>query len=252
MPLDLYQRLHMVHRCWRLRFRSEAPSIRYARRATLANCTALDIGARRGVYSIYLSRAVGPGGRVVAFEAQPELGEYLAAVKESFRLDNLTVVNTGLSSQQAMLLMRRSAPGSGAASFHGWADEGQQEIDVPVVKLDDYDDAHEIGPVHFIRCSVQRHEFDVFSGAARLLARDKPTLLFRCHEFEARKGDVFRLLTKLGYDGYFLYVSRADHGRLFGNGGGQLVPHDQEAAYPYLHPNERHRYYVFVPAGKQP
>ncbi|MBT8086884.1 MAG: FkbM family methyltransferase [Gammaproteobacteria bacterium] len=252
MPLDLYQRLHMVHRCWRLRFKSEAPAIRYTRNAALANCTALDIGAHRGVYSIYLSRAVGPGGRVIAFEAQPELGEHLAAVRESFGLGNLTVVNEGLSSQQGTLLMRRHAPGARAASFHKWADEGRQEIAVPVMKLDDYAKAHDIGPVSFIRCSVQGHELDVFSGGARLLARDKPALLFRCHEFAARKGDLFELLTGLGFDGYFFYVTRADHRSPLRRGRAQLVPCDQEAAYPYLHPDVRHRYYLFVPAGRQP
>lgn len=252
MPLTVYQRLHMVHRCWRLRFKSEAPEIRYVRQANLDAGTALDIGASHGVYSIYLSRVVGPSGRVVAFEAQPELGEHLAGVKKSFRLDNLTIVGNGLSSQEGTLLMRRNAPGSPAASFHNWADEGHEEISIPVLKLDDYDAAHNIGPVRFIKCDVEGHEYDVFAGGSHLLARDKPTLLFKSHEFQARKGDLFRLLTELGYDGYFFYVSRADHNSVLKKSHGQLVPRDQEAAYPYIHPDVRHRYYVFVPAGQQP
>jgi FkbM family methyltransferase len=242
----------MVHRCWRLRFKSEAPEIRYVRWQNLGAGTALDIGANHGVYSIYLSRAVGPSGRVIAFEAQPELGDHLSAVKQSFRLDNLTIVNTGLSSQGGSLLMRRNAPGSPAASFHNWADEGHEEITVSVLPLDDYDEAEDIGPVRFIKCDVEGHEFDVFAGGTRLLARDRPTLLFKSHEFAARKGEVFRLLTEIGYDGYFFYVSRADHNSTLRKGRGQLVPCDQQAAYPYLHPDVRHRYYVFVPAGQQP
>jgi FkbM family methyltransferase len=252
MQLNLFQKLHMVHRCWRLRFKSQVPSIRYVRQAELANATLLDIGANRGVYSIYLSRAAGPDGRVVAFEAQPELGEHLRAVKDSFKLRNLSIVNSGLSSRSGEMLMRRSESGCGMASFHKWADEGLEELQVPVMTLDDYDDAHGLAPVRFIKCSVEGHEFDVFVGARRLLARDQPTLLFKCRDFDARRGEIFRLLTDLGYDGYFFYVSGADHKSLRRKGRSQLVPYDQQAAYPRPHPVVQHRDYVFVPTGRQP
>lgn len=252
MQLSTIDKLHMVHRCWRLRFKSQVPSIRYIRQADLAGGTLLDIGANRGVYSIYLSRAAGPEGRVVAFEAQPELGEHLKAVRDSFRLNNLTIVNKGLSSRNGELLMRRSGPGSGMAGFHHWAEDGVDEINVPVITLDDYAAANTMDPVRFIKCSVEGHEFDVFRGAQRLLKRDKPALLFNCRDFEARKGELFRLLTDLGYDGYFFYVSRADHNSLRRKGHCQLVPYDQQAAYPHLHSSAQHRDYVFVPTGQQP
>ena len=74
MRLGLNEKLHMIHRCWRLRFKSEVPSIHYVRTAALAGATVLDIGANKGVFSIYMSRAAGPDGQLFAFEAQPELG----------------------------------------------------------------------------------------------------------------------------------------------------------------------------------
>ncbi len=252
MPLTVAQRLHMTHRCWRLRFRSEAPAIRYLRRADLAGCTVLDIGAHRGVFSIYLSRAAGPAGRLVAFEAQPELGAHLRAVKESFGLGNMAIVSKGLSSQDGTLVLRRQRPGSSMASFHHWADAKLGEISVPVTRLDDYDGQHDIGPVRFIKCNVGGHEFDVFAGARQLLARDRPTLLFECQEFEAHRGELFRLLTELGYDGYFFYVSRADYNSVLKRHRCQLVPADQQAAYPYPHPGVHHRSYLFVPSGTAP
>ena len=80
MSLSFYEKLHMVHRCWRLRFKSEVPDIRYVRQAGLAGSTVIDIGANKGVFSIYMSRAAGPGGKLLAFEAQPELGDHLRGV----------------------------------------------------------------------------------------------------------------------------------------------------------------------------
>jgi FkbM family methyltransferase len=252
MSLSAYEKLHMVHRCWRLRFKSEVPSIQYVRQADLAGRTVLDIGANKGVYSIYMSRAVGPSGKLVAFEAQPELGDHLRAVKHSFRLDNMSLVNQGLSSIAGVLTMRRTAAGSGMASFHNDAAEGLDEIDIPVIALDKYIEEHDLGPVDFIKCDVEGHELEVFRGAERMLLRDKPALLFECHDAEAENGELFRFLTGLGYDGYFFYVTPADHKSLFNKGRGQFIPYDQQASYKHVHPSVRHRNYVFVEKGTQP
>lgn len=252
MPLTPAQKLHMVHRCWRLRFKSEVPSIRYVRDARLAGATVIDIGANKGVFSIYMSRAAGPNGTLLAFEAQPELGEHLLAVRQSFSLDNMTLVNKGLSSTAGTLTMRRSEAGSGMASFHSPASSGLEEVEIPVIRLDDYVKEHNVGPVAFIKCDVEGHELDVFRGGETLLRRDTPTLLFECHDDEADRGELFDFLSRLGYDGYFFFVSRADHKSLFHKGRGEFIPYDQRASYPNVHPAVRHRNYVFVKRGTQP
>lgn len=242
----------MVHRCWRLRFKSEVPSIKYVREARLAGTTVIDIGANKGVFSIYMSRAAGPNGRLIAFEAQPELGEHLRDVKLSFGLDNMTLVNRGLSSSSGILTMRRTSAGSGMASFHNEASAGLQEIDIPVIQLDSYVKENAVGPVSFIKCDVEGHELEVFRGAESLLRRDKPTLLFECHDDEADRGELFGFLTGLGYDGYFFYVTRDDHKSFFNKGRGQFIPFDQRASYPHVHPSVSHRNFVFVERGSHP
>lgn len=252
MSLTTYDRLHMMHRCWRLRFKSEVPSIQYVRNASLAGSTVLDIGANKGVYSIYMSRAAGPGGQLVAFEAQPELGDHLRAVKQSFGLDNMTLVNQGLSSRTGTLTMRRTAAGSGMASFHKVAAEGLDEIDIPVIRLDDYVQENALGPIRFIKCDVESHELDVFKGGEKTLTTDKPTLLFECHESEEQDGELFRFLTNIGYDGFFYHVEPADHSSLLHKGRGEFIHYSKYADYGYVHPDVRHRNYVFVSKGDRP
>ena len=252
MSLTLAEKLHMVHRCWRLRFKSEVPSIRYVRRADLADCTLLDIGANKGVFSIYMSRAAGPGGKLLAFEAQPELGAHLRAVKQSFRLDNMVIVNQGLSSEPGILTMRRTEAGSGMASFHNDAGEDLDAIDIAVIKLDDYVDANPMDPVRLIKCDVEGHELEVFKGAEQLLLRDRPTLLFECHDAEAKKGELFGYLTNLGYDGFFFHVSPKDHRSLLHKGRGEFVHYSRHAEIEHVHPAVEHRNYIFVPAGSEP
>ena len=112
MKMSVYERLRMRNRLLRYRFKSERPSIEFLLSSRLTGTTVLDIGATFGVYSYYMSKAVGRKGRLIAFEPQPELGLHLEAVKKTYRLDNLTIVKKGLSSAPGQLTMRRSTPGS--------------------------------------------------------------------------------------------------------------------------------------------
>jgi len=212
----------------------------------------LDIGANHGIYSIYMSRAAGSDGNLIAFEAQPELGDHLQDVRESFALDNMTIVNKGLSSEPGMLQMRRSKVGAGTASFHAGVGEGWEKIDIPVIRLDDYVDEHDVGKVTFIKCDVEGHELDVFKGGEKLLARDHPAMLFECNEAEAQKGELFAYLDDLGYDGYFYHVTPRDHRSWRHKGRGFYVPYAEFPDYEYARPGVLHRNYVFVRKGTKP
>ena len=94
--MTLFERLHMIIRCWRYRFKSEVHSINYDRSLNLKGSVMLDIGANKGIFSIYMSRSAGQNGKVIAFEAQPELKKYLSEVKQAFSLDNLEIIDTCL------------------------------------------------------------------------------------------------------------------------------------------------------------
>ena len=203
----------MRHRFARYRYKSEVPDIRYVLESDLEGKTILDIGANKGIYCYYMSRKAGPKGKVYAFEAQPELGEHLQAVKESFNLNNLIIVNEGLSSEPGFLKMGRPKVGSGGASFHYQPDGDLEEIDVPVITLDDYFDTKTDETIDFIKCDVEGHEFKVLKGAEMVLRRDSPTILLECADKEAREGKLFGLLRRLGYSGFFYFVRPEDHAR---------------------------------------
>lgn len=252
MSLGLAQKLHMVHRCWRLRFKSEAPSIHYVRTALRSGSTVLDIGANKGVFSIYLSRAVGPAGHLIAFEAQPELGQHLEDVRDAFGLQNMTLVNKGLSSSPGVLRMHRPEVGSGMASFEFYSDDNMEALDVPVITLDDYVTEHNVSKISFIKCDVEGHEFHVFRGGESVLCRDHPTLLFECYDSEAADGQLFGYLKDLGYEGWFFYVSPEDHASLLHKSRGHFVHCDERDRFAHVHPSLQHRNYLFVKRGSRP
>lgn len=246
MKFSLYNKLHMRYRFWQYRYKSEVPDIRYVLESNFEGKTLLDIGANKGIYSYYLSRKAGTGGKVYAFEAQPELGNHLQSVKESFNLCNLHIVNKGLSSKSGVLKMSRAKVGAGGASFHYNSEDHLEEIDVPVITLDDYfhNEAREV--IHFIKCDVEGHEYDVLKGGETILRRDGPILLFECHDAEAREGKLFGYLENLGYEGIFYFVHPEDHARYRYKDRGHYVRHTEFQKYKYNRPTVHHRNYIFT------
>jgi FkbM family methyltransferase len=250
--LSQSNRLRMTYRCWRYRFKSEAPQISFVRNAGLGGGTLLDIGANRGIYSIYMSRAAGKDGRVIAFEPQPELKSHLETIRASFSLDNLEIANVGLSSSPGELLMRRPGAGAGAASFHIDPSHEWEEFSVPVVRLDDFAGQHGISDLRLVKCDVESHELDVFRGGEATLGRFLPALIFECNHELASRGEMFEFLFGLGYDGHFFHVSRKDHRSLLHKNRGSYVHVSRFADYEYPRPGLEARNYLFLKRGLDP
>ena len=213
----------------------------------------LDIGANRGIYSIYMSRSARINGKVIAFEAQPELNEYLHAVKDNFSLNNLEIVNKALSSKSGIMTLKRESVGSGSASFDFYSnDEDIDSLNVPVITLDNFFASRSEEIISFIKCDVEGHEAEVFYGAEKILRKYMPTLLFECHRSEEEKGDLFSFLSRLGYTGFFYHVEPMDHANIFRRGKGQYIHYTEYTDYEYCRPSVEHRNYIFVKKGLKP
>jgi len=65
----IIEKIKMIIRCWRYRFKSEVASIKYVRNLPKKDSIVLDIGANKGIYSIYMSRAIGEAAPVIAISA---------------------------------------------------------------------------------------------------------------------------------------------------------------------------------------
>src|SRR5580700_7398956 len=72
------------------RFRDQRAEFDIIRRHVRPGDIVCDIGANKGSFIYWLSRWC-RGGRVVAFEPQPQFAQHLADVCRALRLDNVTV-----------------------------------------------------------------------------------------------------------------------------------------------------------------
>jgi len=203
----LLQNLKWVYRAWRYRYRLERTEIRLLMEHLSAGDCAVDVGAHKGAYTYWMRQAVGPKGKVFAFEPQPALAERLRSLVRARGYENVVVENLGLSSSAGTL--RLNVPGDGTspgASFEAGHGAGQS-YPVQVTTLDDYFDRQERSRVRLIKCDAEGHELEVFRGAERLLAEVRPCLLFECERRHRRSGrvdDVFDWLHGQGYVGFFI------------------------------------------------
>ncbi len=232
--LGLVDYWHMIHRAWRYRLRTERDEIRFLLQQDLGGKLALDIGANRGIYSYWMHKQVGPTGRVVAFEPQPEMVEALEKLKGSFGFRGLEIVQTGLSTEPGELRLVRKPNHPGGASFEREPTGDEQSLIVPVTTLDLYAESNFDRPVAFIKCDVEGHEPAVFRGGERVLREDKPALLFECHENQVRDGEFFGYLEGLGYDGSFFFKGQLHQ-------IGELEQLREKIDKPYLNYVFRHR-----------
>jgi FkbM family methyltransferase len=204
--LSLYSRARLFCRAQRYRLKLDPAEIAFARHHARPGTTAVDIGAHKGGYAYWLSRAVGPEGRLLAFEPQPELAGTLGRAFETRR--NVTIENMGLSDFSGCLPLLvpglRPSPGASFETTESTAG-ARRQLAVPVTTLDLYLAAPH-PRVSLIKCDVEGHELRVFQGARSTLDRERPALLFECekrHLAARDMGEVFGYLGARGYRGFF-------------------------------------------------
>src|SRR5476649_1287571 len=191
-----------------LRGRYEQEEIRFVRRELKPGDSAIDVGGHIGFFTMHMAAAVGPEGRVYAFEPLDSNASLLersiaengfddrvrfqrAAVGAAPGTATLTFPAETLNSGGAYLLQ------DGTAAL-----TGNQKKAVPLVALD----ALELRrPVRFIKMDVEGAEPQVLRGAARILREDKPVILSELHPVQLARASGFTtdgFLTQMAAAGY--------------------------------------------------
>ena len=201
-----------------LRGQYEQDEIRFVRRLLKPGDSAIDVGGHIGFFTMQMAAAVGPDGRIYAFEpldsnanllersiAENGFGDRVrfqrAAVGAAPGTATLTFPVETLNSGGAYLLRNGSAPLA-----------GNQKKDVPLVALD----ALELRrPVRFIKMDVEGAEPQVLRGAARILKEDTPVILSELHPTQLERasgvtaGEFLAQIAALGYRAH-----RLEHGAI--------------------------------------
>ena len=150
-----------------LRDRYEPEMVALARALVGPGDVAVDVGAHIGFFTIHLASAVGPSGRVHAFEPLPRNADLLArSIAESRFADCVQLVRAAVADRpgEATLHFAAETLNTGGAFISertGAAEGGLALLRVPTVRLDDLDLR---APVRLIKMDVEGAEPLVVAG----------------------------------------------------------------------------------------
>lgn len=176
--------------------------------------TFVDVGANLGVYSVLGAKRVGPTGRVIAFEPDPDNFSLLI---ENLQLNRcgrqVTALNLALGEEPGELTLWKSAFNFGDHRLGNWAD-GRKGT---AVRVDSFDNQFDKigGPIHLLKIDVQGFEAQVFNGMKRTLRNNPPhTILMEYwpHGIQATGHDPEVFLRSFGDAGYQYGLVKADGG----------------------------------------
>jgi FkbM family methyltransferase len=160
--------------------------------------TFYDVGANIGLFAMIAARLVGESGRVVAFEADPEIAARLREHLAKNEFGWAAVEENAVWSKEGPIYFARTDPETSPdrGLGHVVATAGRDTIEVAGVSLDEFATTHEAPD--FIKCDVEGAEVEVFRGAKRLLREKRPIVICEMHSEENHRVLV-KEFEELGY-----------------------------------------------------
>jgi FkbM family methyltransferase len=157
-----------------------------------------DLGANIGLFSLIAARLVGPTGKVISFEPDPEAAARLRRNIVRNGYQNTTVVQAGVWSETGRRLFAvadASSPDRGVGRFAAAEAEGQDSL-IDCITLDDF--LKNVAAPDAITCDMESAEVEVLRGAKKILQGYRPWIVCELHS-DANRVAVGDILNQFGY-----------------------------------------------------
>jgi len=167
----------------------------FFRRLCAAGDVVIEVGANIGAHTVGIAKAVGPSGRVLAFEPQRIVFQMLCANIALNGLTNVDCRHAAVGSVQGSIIVPEadfSRPNNfGAISLPG----NREGLEVPCVTLDalrlDW-------KPNFLKIDVEGMEIDVIEGGSALIEECRPFLYVENDQLDKSEA-LMRLIDSMGY-----------------------------------------------------
>ncbi|HUX67279.1 MAG TPA: FkbM family methyltransferase [Terriglobales bacterium] len=177
-----------------------------------------DVGAHAGAYSLFFSRRVGVGGRVIAFEPQAASFAKLARNLQDNHIGNVVPLRLALGDEEGTRAIYMLPGMSTTASLAAEARTPLRRAvgETRIARLDDLIAELGLPAPEFIKIDVEGMEVEVLRGGYATLARHRPALLIEAHGASRRHKaerirEIAELLLRLGYE-----LTHAESGQRMG------------------------------------
>jgi FkbM family methyltransferase len=169
--------------------------------------TFVDVGANRGIHTLYASKKLSTSGVVYAFEPHPVTFDVLKAHLTINSINNCSAFNIGISKEEGTLNLNMFADQhSGTCSFVN-SNNVFESVSVPVKKLDNVLDIKSIKGPLLVKIDVEGFEHQVLQGMENLLERPDINLVCEITDQWLRQADssaasLFEFLRSRGFSAY--------------------------------------------------
>ena len=193
---------------WHRRFAEEEAGFRFLERFLQPGMTVLDAGAHEGYYTLFASKRVGRGGKVIAFEPSPRERKALRWHVLINRCWNVRIQGLALGEENGEAdLHIVDGVQTGLNSLRPPAIAGRAGIlKVRVTSLDDWLRVHDLDRADFIKLDVEGAELSVLKGASGLLRRRPRPVIYaevedrRTQPWGYRASEIVTTLDALEYE----------------------------------------------------
>ena len=211
----------------------EKAETKFFQTACRKGMTFLDVGANIGYYTALAARAVGPNGKIIALEPDPESFKYLEQTIAANGTENVQAFPVAASDASASLPLYISADNRGDNRLYS-PGETRPQVEVKAVTTDALLAENKIETIDLIKIDVQGYEPKVIAGLRDTISRSPNlTLLteFWPKGIRDAGGDAQDFLKTLRNLGLTLHELRAD---------GELNEHTDDADLIARHQGRRY------------
>ncbi len=183
----------------------EKPETRFFQKVISPGMTFLDIGANVGYCSAMALARVGPLGRVIAVEPEPNAFTFLRRTILANGVDRADLVHKALGDAPATLRLYRNPDNGGDNRLYS-NDLADSFVEVEVARADDVLFSLGVDLVDFIKLDVPGYEDKVFAGLEQTIRRSSSLVIlteFWPWGLEQADSDPLELLKRLQGLGLF-------------------------------------------------
>lgn len=170
--------------------------------------TVIDAGAHLGWYSLNAAQIVGPSGKVIAFEPNPNCIESIHLNLKLNKFINVKVERSALSDTNGTAIFWFGDDMLGSL----YKENAQSHVQmrhkiVRIQNLDTYCSENKIGKIKMIKVDVERAEEKLLHGAKKVLNKYSPDLIIEMlYDDDKTKKQRLRIIKFLSGMGYKFYA----------------------------------------------
>jgi len=176
--------------------------------------TFVDIGANRGIHTLYAAKRLQGKGMVYAFEPHPKTFKVLEAHLTMNQIENVAAFNAGLSDEAGTLTLYGGNTHSGTASLlSGNSGEGSSASDVEIWRLADRPDLVPFRGDVLVKIDTEGYELHVLKGMGSLLDYPQLTVVAEVTDRWLGKagGSAREMFDYMRAKGFQAYLPRIQH-----------------------------------------